>query len=397
LGQPRGYNRIERRRAGDLMATLAKLLQVDMDLPSMAKRLAAAGRGKDSILAHINPKEMALLKKHGGSGKINPKTGIMEFDDSVDYSSAPDETTAETNRLAADNQAASESQTPTPDYGAQNEAAKAGAMATPDYSAYTPSANFTQPSRSIPATTPYTAPAPAAPAVGPSPAGNYNPNASPSTPVFNPADALSETPEKPGFIDRLTNTLQPYSTSAEKLSKALDPFAPYAKLATQLYGGYQARQQGNQAADQAAKNEAEIRALANPYQQQAQQIGQQGQQLIAAGQAGQLTAAQQQQLQAQRAQIMQQQASSGAGGGTADVQAEAILQQQAAAFAQQNVAQGIALLNQASQIQGVADKYITDAIQTGYQQSADAAKLAQGFYQSLGYSLPESQTKAPNQ
>ena len=63
------------------MATLAKLLQVDMGLPDMAKRLAAAGRGKDSILAHINPKEMALLKKHGGSGKTNPRTGIMEFDD----------------------------------------------------------------------------------------------------------------------------------------------------------------------------------------------------------------------------------------------------------------------------------------------------------------------------
>ena len=210
-------------------------------------------------------------------------------------------------------------------------------------------------------------------------------SASPSTPVFNPADALSETPEKPGFIDRLTKTIQPYSASAEKLSKALDPFTPYAKLATQLYGGYQARQQSKEAADQAAKNEAEIRALANPYQQQAQQIGQQGQQLIAAGQAGQLTAAQQQQLQAQRAQIMQQQATSGASGGTADVQAEAILQQQAAAFAQQNVAQGVALLNEAAQIQGVADKYITGAIQTGYQQNADASKLAQDFYQSLGY------------
>ena len=71
------------------MATLAKLLQVDMGLPDMAKRLAAAGRGKDSILAHINPKEAKLLKKHGGSGKINPATGIMEFDDYEDYGVGP--------------------------------------------------------------------------------------------------------------------------------------------------------------------------------------------------------------------------------------------------------------------------------------------------------------------
>jgi hypothetical protein len=40
---------------------------------------AAAGRNGDKILAHINPKEAALLKKRGGSGTINPKTGVLEF------------------------------------------------------------------------------------------------------------------------------------------------------------------------------------------------------------------------------------------------------------------------------------------------------------------------------
>lgn len=47
-----------------------------------ALRIAAAmGRGTDSILAHINPREAALLKKLGGSGKRNPHTGLIEFDD----------------------------------------------------------------------------------------------------------------------------------------------------------------------------------------------------------------------------------------------------------------------------------------------------------------------------
>jgi len=47
-----------------------------------ALRIAAAmGRGTDSILAHINPHEAEILKKLGGSGKINPKTGLIEFDD----------------------------------------------------------------------------------------------------------------------------------------------------------------------------------------------------------------------------------------------------------------------------------------------------------------------------
>ena len=46
-----------------------------------ALRLAQSmGRGGDTILAHINPKEAAMLKAMGGSGKINPRTGLMEFE-----------------------------------------------------------------------------------------------------------------------------------------------------------------------------------------------------------------------------------------------------------------------------------------------------------------------------
>lgn len=50
---------------------------------SKALRLVQSmGRGNDTILAHINPREAKLLKKRGGSGKINPRTGLLEFDDS---------------------------------------------------------------------------------------------------------------------------------------------------------------------------------------------------------------------------------------------------------------------------------------------------------------------------
>jgi len=37
------------------------------------------GRGGDTILAHINPKEAEALKAMGGSGQPNPKTGLPEF------------------------------------------------------------------------------------------------------------------------------------------------------------------------------------------------------------------------------------------------------------------------------------------------------------------------------
>jgi len=48
-------------------------------LAAAAQSLAAKGRGGDTILAHINPQEAAMLKAMGGSGTINPATGIMEF------------------------------------------------------------------------------------------------------------------------------------------------------------------------------------------------------------------------------------------------------------------------------------------------------------------------------
>ena len=46
-----------------------------------AQKLQSMGRNGDTILAHINPEEAALLKRMGGSGKINPNTGLMSFGD----------------------------------------------------------------------------------------------------------------------------------------------------------------------------------------------------------------------------------------------------------------------------------------------------------------------------
>ena len=45
------------------------------------------GRKGDTVLAHITPKEAAKLKREGGSGSINPDTGLPEFfgEDSFDY------------------------------------------------------------------------------------------------------------------------------------------------------------------------------------------------------------------------------------------------------------------------------------------------------------------------
>ena len=44
-----------------------------------AHKLAAMGRNGDTQLAHINPEEAHMLKQAGGSGTINPHTGLHEY------------------------------------------------------------------------------------------------------------------------------------------------------------------------------------------------------------------------------------------------------------------------------------------------------------------------------
>lgn len=51
----------------------------DQKLKQSAEKLRSKGRGSDTILAHINPHEAAILKMMGGAGSKNPYTGLPEF------------------------------------------------------------------------------------------------------------------------------------------------------------------------------------------------------------------------------------------------------------------------------------------------------------------------------
>ena len=48
-------------------------------LKTLAKELQSKGRNGDTMLAHINPQEAGILKALGGSGTINPDTGLPEY------------------------------------------------------------------------------------------------------------------------------------------------------------------------------------------------------------------------------------------------------------------------------------------------------------------------------
>jgi hypothetical protein len=65
---------------------IAKLLRTEMAadvsaLPMLAKLLQSYGRKGDKMLAHITPEEALMLEEEGGSGTINPNTGLPEYYD----------------------------------------------------------------------------------------------------------------------------------------------------------------------------------------------------------------------------------------------------------------------------------------------------------------------------
>lgn len=50
-----------------------------VDIKKIAKEIQGMGRNGDTILAHITPSEAKMLRRNGGSGTINPETGLPEF------------------------------------------------------------------------------------------------------------------------------------------------------------------------------------------------------------------------------------------------------------------------------------------------------------------------------
>jgi hypothetical protein len=251
--------------AKNLARALKTDMMADLDMAGLAQILRSRGRGNDKILAHITPKEAALLKKRGGSGTINPDTGLPEFDDGVD--SAPVDQPAPTvEQPSAPAPAPLDSSFDNRDVGTMQSADVAAP--SPVYDVVGQKGQFT----------PFTGGAPAAPgiaAVSPDQAGpSYTPGA-----TTQPDQA-----GKPSFTDKALKSLTDPGTLA-KLGLAGGLGA---------YGAYQSSQAGKQAAAATQQKQA----IAAPYQQQ-------GQQMIASANAGQLTPANQQLIQAQRARLQQ--------------------------------------------------------------------------------------------
>ena len=269
------------------MMALSKAL--GMDLPALAEMLRAKGRGKDTMLAHITPKEAALLKRRGGSGSVNPDTGLPEFEDSGSYDFSPPEPVSPTYDVVSS--APGGGNTFTPTQAETGVPVQVGKSYTPGGDAYAP----VGPSGSYQSadilnqygqTTPYTS------------TGTAMQQAGPAFPTVTSAPS----PVAPGVVSPAQQAAAPTKTDqpswTDKLTKAITDPNTLARLGLTAglgaYGASQARKAGAQT--QAAT--AEQKAIGQPYTQQ-------GQQLVAQAQQGTLSAASQQALDAAKAQVNQ--------------------------------------------------------------------------------------------
>ena len=324
------------------------------DLASIAQLLRSKGRGKDSVLAHITPKEAALLKRRGGRGSINPDTGLPEYEDTVD---APiEQAPAPVEQAPAPVTDYSQQYTPEAPV-SQEQQAQGGfdpfAVGTaPGEQVYRGDPNIPTPS--------YAGPSAGSTAFGAAGGATLDPNKpgaatllEPTTPGTTTADTGDTGPGKPSSLSNLLKGLGLTGNEATRLGLGAGLGA---------YGASQARK----TADQIAAAQAQQQALATPYQTQ-------GQNLVTQAQSGQLTPGSQQAYAAAKAQLAQSQANRGGVG------AQQASNQLASIY--QNLLDN--QYNYGLKVMNIGDNIAMGAIKTGLQLDAQLNTATTNFYSQL--------------
>jgi len=283
------------------MATINQTLGTD--LAALAQLLRSKGRGKDTVLAHITPKEAALLKKRGGRGSTNPITGLLEFDDGEGGDVAAPVQEAP---VQQDIPAPAPADQPAPTDVTQVQTAPADTTQTAAFNPLNYGGAFGTDAQSYQGTPGLPTPAYAAPAAGAT--------------SFGTGGAAYVDPSQPGAATQLeppptpTDTTDKTTTGAggagttTGLSDLLKGLGITGNQAARIglgagLGAYGASQ-ANKTASQIAQAQGQQQAIAQPYQSQ-------GQQLINQAQSGSLSPASQQAYNAAKAQLAQQQSNRG--------------------------------------------------------------------------------------
>ena len=348
------------------MANINKALGTD--LASIAELLRSKGRGKDTMLAHITPKEAALLKRRGGSGSVNPDTGLPEFEDSGSYDFSPPEPASPTYDVV--NQQGQF----TPTQADTGVPVQVGSSYTPGGDAYAPvgpSGNYQSADilNQYGQTTPYVAGQTSMQQAGPAfPTVTSAP--SPTAPgVVTPDGAPGATDSGKGLWDKAKAAMP-----GDKTTDFLTRLGLTGALGA--FGASQARKAGTQT--QAATQQQQ--ALAQPYQSS-------GQQLVTQAQQGQLTPASQQAYAAAKAQQNQAQANRG---GVGSQQSSNQLAQIYQTLLDNQYNYGLKVMN-------IGDNIAMGAIKTGLQLDAQLNQATTNFYSQLANYVAGGNMQAPQQ
>jgi hypothetical protein len=343
---------------------IAKLLKADIsessDLMRIARMLEKKGRGNDTILAHITKKEAQRLKDEGGSGTINPETGLLEFFDIGEYGY----------QYGADYAPTYQAQS---SYNAQDFGGTEPSYAV-DYSPQSFANREPAQSAMNVASQQFQAPAPApyqdvtSPAYAQAMTGYYG-QAPTSVNVMGEAAPTSGS-YAPGVPSPVAPTRAATELTGDKAGGKgfFDKMSDEQKLRLGLAGGlglfgaYQGRQAGKQAEARAG----EMQALGRPYQAQ-------GTELQRAAMAGELTPQSAQAYQALNARLAQGvEQRGGVGAAQAAAQAEA--------FRQQLLSQQY---NLGLQVSNIGDNIAIGAIRTGMQADQQLSQVNNAFYTNL--------------
>lgn len=352
------------------MARLAKILKTDvmadLDMKALAQVLRAQGRGRDTVLAHITPKEAELLKKRGGSGTINPATGLPEYQFEGDYydfggAETYQSGTPETFYGSAEPYyPPAESFQPSQDVQSVEYMTPGGNLIVPGGEG-TPFAAPGYETLSAQAPAPLTTVETGAPAVRVPNAqlGLQTPESLMGALPSAPSEATTGVTQ-PGYFERLGTSLQ----------KQLEDPATLARLGLGIGGaglGFLQQQRGARQAQQARREVADIGA---PYRAQ-------GQELIGQARRGEMSPASMQAYQAAQAQIAQQTARQG---GVGAAQGAATLERIRAQLLDNQYNLGLRVAN-------IGDQYMRGAIQTGMQANQALNAASQQFFTNLASTI----------
>jgi hypothetical protein len=373
----------------------------NLPVAALAQIVRSKGRGRDTILAHITPREAKKLKREGGRGSINPDTGLLEFEDGFDFFSGP------TDVGSFSEPAAGQFTQNQPQY-IYNEPAgpayepSATGGATLGY--YTPQDFGTYPQQGDLATAYQTL------AADPAMRGSYIPTEMQATfPRQDMTDISALPVARPSFIDAASlraggepSEITPPegSTAQDELSKRvaelekakatatpaeksfLDKLtADPLKLALALGAGGMGLYTGIAGRKQAADVANQIKGLAQEQRTMAQPYLQQGGLAFGLGTQGALTPANQQQFDVARAQLAQAAARTGSVGAMQATQIADQIRQQAI---NNQVTQALQMLGSGNTVMNSAIQNEIAALNSRVSLTNQANQAYGNFFQTLG-------------